>query len=83
MSYLNGDSSSAIKQSTSSRGKSVQKRPKYKILDKKVKRFLVKQTELMSIATVSKIFGVSINNITRWKKSCERKVGAGRKVTNT
>lgn len=37
----------------------------------------------MSIATVSKIFGVSINNITRWKKSCERKVGAGRKVTNT
>jgi hypothetical protein len=28
------------------------------------------------------MYGVSINNLTRWKKNCERKAGAGRKVVN-
>lgn len=26
------------------------------------------------------MYGISINNLCRWKKTCERKVGAGRKV---
>jgi len=36
----------------------------------------------MSITQVAKIYGVSINNLCRWKKTCERRAGAGRKVTN-
>ncbi len=57
-------------------------RAPYQILDKKVKKFLVKQTEVITIAQVSKIYGVSINNLCRWKKSCSRKIGAGRKIMN-
>ena len=36
----------------------------------------------MSISAVSKMYGISINNLCRWKKTCERKVGAGRKVND-
>jgi hypothetical protein len=54
----------------------------YNILDKKVKQFLVKQTEFLPISKVAKMYDVSINNLCRWKKSCERKAGAGRKVTD-
>lgn len=36
----------------------------------------------MSVTSVAKIYGVSVNNLCRWKKTCDRKVGAGRKVNN-
>lgn len=36
----------------------------------------------MTISSVSKMYGISINNLCRWKKTCERKVGAGRKVND-
>lgn len=31
---------------------------------------------------VAKRFNISVNNICRWKKGCERKAGAGRRITN-
>ena len=31
---------------------------------------------------VAKMFGVSINNLCRWKRTTERKAGAGRKINN-
>lgn len=43
---------------------------------------MVKQTQFEPISAVAKQYGVSINNLCRWKKSCERRSGAGRKVTN-
>lgn len=55
----------------------------YNILDKKSKLFLVNQAKFMSVVTVSKMYSTSVNNICRWMKSCERKAGAGRKVTDT
>lgn len=35
-----------------------------------------------SIAYVSKKYGIAANNLCRWKKSCERRRGAGRKITD-
>lgn len=58
------------------------KEAKYQILDKKVKHFLVKQTEFLPVSKVAKMYGVSTNNLFRWKTSCERKTGAGRKIWN-
>ena len=55
---------------------------KYKILSPKMKKFLVALTSKYTIIEVSKMYGVSVNNICRWKKSCERKVGAGRKISD-
>jgi len=37
---------------------------------------------MTSVSEVSKKYGISINNICRWKKTCDRKRGAGRKITN-
>jgi transposase len=37
---------------------------------------------MTSVSEVSKRYGISINNICRWKKTCDRKRGAGRKITN-
>ena len=54
----------------------------YKILDEGTKEFLVKQIEYLPLNRVSKIYGVSVNNLNRWKKSIKRKEGAGRKVVN-
>jgi len=31
---------------------------------------------------VAKKYNVSVNNICRWRKRCDRRSGAGRKVTN-
>jgi len=42
----------------------------------------VSQTQYMSISSVAKMYGISINNLCRWKKTCERKAGAGRKVND-
>lgn len=35
-----------------------------------------------SIAYVAKKYGIAANNLCRWKKSCERRRGAGRKITD-
>lgn len=37
---------------------------------------------MTSVSSVSKKYGISINNICRWKKTCDRKSGAGRKIIN-
>ena len=34
----------------------------------------------MPMSHVAKKYGVSINNLFRWKKTCERKKGNGRKI---
>lgn len=43
---------------------------------------LVEEAKMTSVSEVSKKYGISINNICRWKKTCDRKRGAGRKITN-
>ena len=48
-----------------------------------MKMFIIKQTERYSLNQVARMFGVSVNNVSRWKKNCNRKKGAGRKVTNS
>jgi hypothetical protein len=55
---------------------------RYQILDLETKQFLVEQIQATSISAVAKRYGISINNLCRWKKSCERRRGAGRKVKN-
>ena len=55
---------------------------KYIILDKNMKVKLVEEAKMTSVSEVSKKYGISINNICRWKKTCDRKRGAGRKITN-
>lgn len=35
-----------------------------------------------TIAYVSKKYGIATNNLCRWKKTCERRRGAGRKITD-
>ncbi len=39
-------------------------------------------TSKESTCNIGKRFNISVNNICRWKKTCERKVGAGRKIIN-
>jgi len=51
-------------------------------LNTELKSFIVQQTQIQSMSKVAKMFGVSINNICRWKRTTERRTGAGRKVTN-
>jgi hypothetical protein len=41
---------------------------------------IVRECDNLSLNEVSKKYGISINNICRWRKRCERKSGAGRKV---
>jgi transposase-like protein len=36
----------------------------------------------MTMVEVAKKYGVSVNNICRWRKRCDRRSGAGRKVTD-
>ena len=55
---------------------------KYIILDKNMKVKLVEEAKMTSVSEVSKKYGIFINNICRWKKTCDRKRGAGRKITN-
>ena len=38
------------------------------------------EVEELGLAKVSKKYKVSVNNVCRWRKRCERKRGAGRKV---
>lgn len=40
------------------------------------------EAETIGLAKASKKHKVSINNVCRWKRRCERKVGAGRKVSD-
>ena len=37
---------------------------------------------MMAMVEVAKKFHVSVNNICRWRKRCDRRTGAGRKVTD-
>lgn len=55
---------------------------KYRILSKEVKQILVDEMERTSLSLVSKKYGVSVNNLCRWKKSCDRRAGAGRKIAD-
>lgn len=55
---------------------------KYNILSKASKLFLVNQIQYIGVTSVAKMYGVSVNNLCRWKKTCDRKVGAGRKVND-
>lgn len=57
-------------------------RTSYKILDDRTKEFLIKQTDYLPFNRVSKIYGVSINNLKRWKMGIKRKEGAGRKIVS-
>jgi hypothetical protein len=36
----------------------------------------------MTMVEVSRKYHVSVNNICRWRKRCDRRSGAGRKVTD-
>jgi uncharacterized protein YjcR len=36
----------------------------------------------MTMVEVAKKYNVSVNNICRWRKRCDRRSGAGRKVTD-
>lgn len=55
---------------------------KYKMLSTEEKQKIVRECHYYSINEVSRMYGISINNICRWRKRCERKSGAGRKVHN-
>jgi transposase-like protein len=54
----------------------------YRILSKETKQFMVEEVERTNLSYVSRKYGISPNNLYRWKKHCERKAGAGRKVSD-
>ena len=58
-------------------------RGKYKILDEATKKKIVEETLDSTIVDVARKYNVSVNNICRWRKRCDRRSGAGRKVTDT
>lgn len=43
---------------------------------------IVSEAEVNGLNRTSKKFKVSVNNICRWRKRCERKLGAGRKISD-
>lgn len=58
-------------------------RGRYKILSEEEKKNIVQESQKSTIVDVAKKYGVSVNNICRWRKRCNRRSGAGRKVTDT
>jgi hypothetical protein len=54
----------------------------YRILSREAKQFLINEVERTNLSYVSRKYGISPNNLYRWKKHCDRKVGAGRKVAD-
>ena len=46
------------------------------------KEFVVYLASKDTTCNIGKRFNISVNNICRWKKTCERKIGAGRKIIN-
>lgn len=58
-------------------------RGKYKILDEAMKKQIVEETLHSTIVDVARKYDVSVNNICRWRKRCDRRSGAGRKVSDT
>lgn len=54
----------------------------YRILSKEAKQFLIEEADRTNLSLVSRKYGISPNNLYRWKKQCERKAGAGRKVSD-
>lgn len=59
-----------------------QERGKYNILSEDLKKQIVDETKNMTMVEVAKKYNVSVNNICRWRKRCNRRAGAGRKVTD-
>jgi len=55
---------------------------KYKILTEAEKSYIVYLSTLTTTCEVARRFGISVNNICRWKKGTKRKQGAGRKIVN-
>jgi len=51
-------------------------------LSEDLKKQIVDETKNMTMVEVAKKYNVSVNNICRWRKRCNRRVGAGRKVTD-
>jgi transposase-like protein len=50
------------------------------MLSTEEKQMIVRECHYLTTHQVSKKYGISVNNICRWRKRCERKTGAGRKV---
>lgn len=42
----------------------------------------MEETKENTVVEIAKKYGVSVNNICRWRKRCDRRTGAGRKVTD-
>lgn len=57
-------------------------RGKYNILSEELKKQIVDESKIMTMVEVAKKYNVSVNNICRWRKRCDRRSGAGRKVTD-
>lgn len=57
-------------------------RGRYNILSEELKRQIVEETKENTVVEIAKKYGVSVNNICRWRKRCDRRTGAGRKVTD-
>ena len=70
-------------QSESEKKRSSVERGRYNILNEEIKRKIVEETRDHTVIEVAKKYGVSVNNICRWRKRCDRRSGAGRKVTDT
>ena len=57
-------------------------RGRYKILTEDDKKKIVEETRNSTVIETSRKYGVSVNNICRWRKRCDRRTGAGRKITD-